>query len=296
MHDDVIQQAVARILRRFEVPISERRFFYQYASLTVFRAMCDRVKELRGKSAWRSGFEGRMYDADTMNDPLEGRFVIDRSRAIFADDPKKSGSRLWALFRRSRMAPTTVGRTNVLMASLSEARDSIHMWRAYCPDGGVCVCSRIPEHLPMYRIGYGEDAADSILHELDRLVPLNVDQERPGDCANIINKLKPALYLVKAAAHEGEREVRVMESYPSFENLELHTTGDMPPLARLFVRVPTMYFRHSDLQDEVMIGPVLNFQQLKRGLALVQKEVAYRLEESGLGHVNVTASEISLRF
>ena len=180
----------------------------------------------------------RQYDGDYMNDPEEGRYLVDvmiraakqsnhRCASAFVEKFAKlrSARLLYAAYRKCTVLSCWT--TTYIKAGREDASDSLNHWRFYGDDGkGACVMVPLeklvvvfPEQL--YRVSYGTEARgggsgasgrpvkvieQALIARLNALrkTPVNAMEELD----ELIQAVHPLLFLFKSDEYSSEMEIR----------------------------------------------------------------------------------------
>jgi hypothetical protein len=231
-----------------------------------------------------------------MNDPLEGRYLLDRSKS--ADKGPGTGL-LHKLFLRAREHYDDREPKLTFISSFTRKKDDLDLWRNYCGGHGVCFRFVPPPALAFYNVAYGEEKANGVLAELAwALKPIFKETLEPDSalCARALAHLRPVLHLVKAEGHSAEEEVRLIETRDNWNDVGIDKKDDPKEGSRLYVVKEGFLFRDPDQVAEVMLGPLADKYQLLQGVDLFLKEVQIRLHRNLLNDITVTYSRHNLRF
>lgn len=231
-----------------------------------------------------------------MNDPLEGRYLLDRSELA---DEGADAKLLHKLFLRARQHHDDQEPKLTFISSFTHKKDDMDLWRNYCGGHGVCFGFVPPPASAFYNVAYGEEEADDVLAELAwALKPIFKDTAKadPALCVRALAYLRPVLYLVKAKGHHAEEEVRLIEIRDNWSDVDTDNQDDPKSGSRLYVVKEGFLFREPDQQAEVMLGPLADKYQFLQGADLFLKEVLIRLHRNGLNDVAVTHSRHDLRY
>lgn len=180
----------------------------------------------------------RQYDGDYMNDPEEGRYLVDvMIRAAKASNHPFSSAFVERLtkLRSARLLYSAFGRctflscwtTTRVQPGKEDSSDSLNHWRFYGDDGkGACLIVPLenllrvfPEHL--YRVNYGIDTRGGGSQAVDRpvrqvesaLVARFNALKRTFNTAmveleEVVKAVHPLLFIFKSSEYSAENEVR----------------------------------------------------------------------------------------
>jgi hypothetical protein len=188
----------------------------------------------------------RQYDGDYMNDPEEGRYLIDvMLRAVKNSSHKHKEAfveRLGSL-RRNRLLYSAYQQCTFLSCwtttklkpeEVSEG-DSLNHWRFYGDDAkGSCVMvpmAHLAEIFPdcLYRVIYGTEARgggrsaatrpvklleDAVVKRVDSL--RQTESNALADLDELIQATHPLLFLFKSSSYAAEKEVRSIVHKPTY--------------------------------------------------------------------------------
>lgn len=309
-----LRDTVARILRRFRLPREDHKPLFRYVSFDVFRLMAG----LEGR-ATRWGLDSRVYDAQAMNDPLEGRYLPTRSKDAEDTDKGSDKGVLHELALLARQHKTVLRSKLTFILSFTQEKDDLDLWRVYCGGHGACIGFLPSPHLPLYKMAYGEKAADSVLSELAWVVRPILETHDPALCARALAELIPVLYLVKAEGHRAENEVRLIDTrdvpvtvgataeattgapgpaaQDSWSGVSIDDIkSDPKTAARMYIVKERLFFPEPAEYGEVMLGPLAEKYHTLQGADLFLKEVLIRLHRNRLNDVAVTYSRHDLRY
>lgn len=180
----------------------------------------------------------RQFDGDYMNDPEEGRYVVDvMIAAAQACKHQHKGAFVERLakLRESRLLYSAYRKATFLScwtitqikAGTEDSADSLNHWRFYGDDGkGACLMVPLANLLPifpnqLYRVNYGTEsrgggtaAAERPIRQVKEglTTRLNAMRRSRGnamdDLEEVIQATHPLLFLFKSSEYTAEREVR----------------------------------------------------------------------------------------
>lgn len=188
----------------------------------------------------------RQFDGDYMNDPEEGRYVVDvMIAAAQACTHQYKGAFVERLtkLRESRLLYSAYRKATFLSCwtitqikpGFEESSDSLNHWRFYGDDGkGSCLMVPLANLLPvfpnqLYHVTYGTEsrgggaaAAERPIRQLkdgltNRLSSLRRSYNRAmQDLEEVIQATHPLLFLFKSSEYAAEREVRSIVHKPDY--------------------------------------------------------------------------------
>lgn len=248
----------------------------------------------------------RLYDAETMDDPVEGQFLLESSR----DSDTRNGRAVFELFKGSvggiRLLGLDPGLT--LISSFTTESDALPLWRYYGRVAMQFPLANVPQ-IPIYRVRYGQDA-EGVARRLGWVVApiLSCDDDKIKALARAA--IRPLRFLFKPQGHAADAEVRpileVRRNHGDFGSQfrgnglidmgRVHldcASGEESP-RRLFAEWDRAIFAHEDDRNEVRLAPQLVSRTGDGGLAYV-RELRYLLHRRGLLDVRVTTSKHRLQ-
>lgn len=188
----------------------------------------------------------RQFDGDYMNDPEEGRYVVDvMIAAAQACTHQYKGlivERLTKL-RESRLLYSAYRKATFLSCwtitrikpGLEDSSDSLNQWRFYGEDGkGSCLMVPLNNLLPvfpnqLFHVTYGTEsrgggpaAAQRPIRQLKEGLTIRLNELRRSrdnamqDLEEVIQATHPLLFLFKSSEYEAEREVRSIVHKPDY--------------------------------------------------------------------------------
>lgn len=302
LHD--LQTVVGNILQRFRLKEGQRsQPLYRYIGFDTFRSMVTIVQGENGnmdndreKRRTDRCIDLRVYDAETMNDPLEGRFLIEYAKENLR--LLRPSTRCFSdLFKRGGDYHP-LGARLIFIASFSRREDDLDLWRNYCKGHGVSFGFIPGSNADYYRVDYGKEIAESLLAELSWAIKPITDSRNQELCARAIDILRPVLYLVKADGHRSDEEVRLIEKRDGSSNdIRLHEEMNDPQKnARLYVTKKEFFFHVPNEWGEVLIGPLAKTLEYSQGKDAFLKEVKFRLAQNGITDIQVVQSRHDLRY
>lgn len=201
----------------------------------------------------------RQFDGDYMNDPEEGRYVVDVMIAAAQDCNHQHKSvfveRLTKL-RESRLLYSAYRKATFLSCwtithikpGLEDSSDSLNHWRFYGDDGkGACLMiplENLVQIFPnqLFHVNYGTEtrgggagAADRPIRQLkdgfkERLNSLRKSYGNAmEDLEELIQATHPLLFLFKSSEYESEREVRSIVHKPDYSRVSAVSFDDREP-------------------------------------------------------------------
>ena len=188
----------------------------------------------------------RQFDGDYMNDPEEGRYLVDvMLRAATKSKHKHKEAILERLrdLRSSRLLYSAYQKctflscwtTTSVKPGEEEGSDSLNHWRFYGDDGkGSCLMVPLANLLPifpnqLYRVIYGTEtrgggtsAATRPVRLIEEYLVKRFDALRityanaMADLEQVIQETHPLLFLFKSSEYASEREVRSVVHHPDY--------------------------------------------------------------------------------
>jgi hypothetical protein len=248
----------------------------------------------------KKGLDLWLKDADTMNDPWEGSYLIDRSKASHSRDSNPARAKLNELFEKSDKRNENgiaFDLEPIFICSFSVSIDDLDLWRHYCSGHGVCLKFSPPVRRPFYKVEYGEDAANKVLDELAWAVGPILKKESPALNYEARSIVRPICYLFKSEAHASDKEFRLIESDQKWKDIRMTSfASDGKEVNRLYILVKNFFYSSDSEHDTVIVGPLAETLDVERGHQAYAKEVKYRLSRFGLGHIPVRGSRYQLRY
>lgn len=180
----------------------------------------------------------RQFDGDYMNDPEEGRYLVDvmiRAARKCTHPHKEAFVERLAQLRTSRLLYSAYRKCTFLSCwtvttikpSEESTSDSLNHWRFYGADGkGSCLMIPLANLLPvfpdqLYRVTYGTEtrgggsaAATRPVRKLEQALVDRLSDIRKSygnamtDLEEVIQATHPLLFLFKSSEYASEREVR----------------------------------------------------------------------------------------
>ena len=188
----------------------------------------------------------RQFDGDYMNDPEEGRYVVDVMIAAAQECTHQYKARFVERFtklRESRLLYSAYGKatflscwtiTNIKPGS-EDSSDSLNHWRFYGDDGkGSCLMVPLVNLLPifpdqLFHVTYGTEsrgggaaAAERPIRQLKDGLTNRLNSLRRSfgnamrDLEEVIQATHPLLFLFKSSEYAAEREVRSIVHKPNY--------------------------------------------------------------------------------
>lgn len=181
----------------------------------------------------------RQYDGDYMNDPEEGRYLVDvmisaaascdhKHKGLFVEYLSKlrESKLLYSAYHKATFLSCWTIRT--IKPSFEDSSDSLNHWRFYGDDGkGACLMIPLSNLLPifpneLYRVTYGTEARGGGTAAAQRPIKLvkeglvarlnAIRRTSPTDAMNDLRELiqatHPLLFLFKSSEYKDEQEVR----------------------------------------------------------------------------------------
>lgn len=180
----------------------------------------------------------RQFDGDYMNDPEEGRYLVDvmiRAAKRSTHKHREAFVERLAQLRTSRLLYSAYNQCTFLScwtittvkAGEESTSDSLNHWRFYGADGkGACLMVPLQNLLPvfpnqLYRVTYGTEmrgggtkAANRPVRQLEEALVERFNDIRKSyvnamtDLEEVIQATHPLLFLFKSSDYASEREVR----------------------------------------------------------------------------------------
>ncbi|MFD2177767.1 DUF2971 domain-containing protein [Veronia pacifica] len=251
----------------------------------------------------------RLYHEDYMNDPNEGKSLLDTFRRSTISTHQKPYELLRDVYDDDINIERELSKHDATyMASFTMSSDRLDLWRAYGADGdgySLRVNIKSDENFAwslinsasgkdertysLYKVQYSEKAKKKAvkkiaiaLNKLRRHIPTD-NEELKREChIAIYYMLNEVMYLYKDEQYSSENEVRL------FTRKELHEAQlDESDIGKLFTTTGPILFTGPD--SEIVIGPKVKD---KRAVELSLKK---RLLENGHHHTKVRHSEIDYR-
>ncbi|MGH6646522.1 hypothetical protein [Aquabacterium sp.] len=193
-----------------------------------------------------AGNKMRQFDGDYMNDPEEGRYVVDvmiAAAQACTHQYKSSFVERFTKLRESRLLYSAYRKATFLSCwtityikpGFEDSSDSLNHWRFYGDDGkGSCLMVPLANLLPifpnqLFHVTYGTEsrgggatAAERPIRQLkDGLTTrLNAIRRSYGnameDLEEVIQATHPLLFLFKSSEYAAEREVRSIVHKPDY--------------------------------------------------------------------------------
>lgn len=226
----------------------------------------------------------RLYNLAYMNDPLEGRRLLDE------EIPETKDLREFFLEEKTE--------SSVYIGSFTLRGDELDLWRAYGRDGkGVCIATPLEEfdreppreehggevvevssieeikYVPMtlYAIHYKNEQVKNILTKLNPVLKriwgkrAEIEEKRLVDriVREVIGRIR---FLYKNQQYESEQEARLLVDFDV--SFELLTLDERNP-SRIFVESPIFLFTNKG--SEIILGPTIPEK------TIVELNIKYRL-------------------
>ncbi|BBB32574.1 hypothetical protein TTHT_1035 [Thermotomaculum hydrothermale] len=317
-----------KILKMHEV--REGNFYY-YTSFKGFVSMCQGAysKKQEAESVNPSLSSRPFYpdffcfDADTFNDPREGKVLLELSEhsgndslrgllsKVYKDDEidKKPFSPPQVVFVgclvSDRVGDLTIWGKKSLKKNIDYdyIDDQLPMWRDYADKGkGVCLGVKIKssDGIPVYRVSYDERdqlmAIDAICSVLRDINPANIAKFG----LEIREVIDPIRFLYKSKEHSYENEARViipcsLKKGRCKYSIELFKKDPSDPTSyRLYIALKDFFFKNG---GTITVGPAFDESDYIFNKMVIVKQVHYWLEKLNLsGKVEVSTSRYSIRF
>ncbi len=201
----------------------------------------------------------RQFDGDYMNDPEEGRYVVDvMIAAAQACNHKHKGAFVERLtkLRESRLLYSAYRKATFLSCwtitqikpGLEDSSDSLNHWRFYGDDGrGACLMiplAKLIQLFPneLFQVTYGTEsrgggsaAGERPIRQLKEgfMERLNSIRNTLGyamaDLEELIQATHPLLFLFKSSEYEAEREVRSIVHKPDYSRISAVNFDERDP-------------------------------------------------------------------
>ena len=242
----------------------------------------------------------RLYDSAHLNDPNEGRELVQRIRSTheWLQDP--TGHAYLASF--------------VLPGHQGSATDELMFWRTYGLDGRGCAITFTPTNGVFHEVHYGDSPLqrtaailDSFLH---RLVSLRRDFQRfddrsakelPVSLTSLLNftvwrSLEQLRYLYKSAPYSHERECRFVVPEANLSPTAKVNIGFDDSLSDRCGTVRHYYNHdHMTINNILITGSVVTIGPSVKHPSNIQYYLNTLLQRAKLGGVIVTTSAIQYR-
>jgi hypothetical protein len=272
----------------------------------AFREISD-AGELEGTMKYGRGLDLQVMDAETMNDPWEGLFLIDRARSFRADSSDRK-RKLYSLFEDATDTKVVPFDDDdpIFVCSFSSDLDNLDLWRHYCNAHGVCLVFTPSADVTFYTIEYGDEAADVVLEQLGWV--LEPILEKYSDELNRKARaiIRPIRYLFKSKGHMSDQEFRIVESTQDWQKMKMEGSGndeksvssgnDEKSVRRLYLLHEGFFYSRKSPADKVIVGPLAPTLDVERGDRAFLKEVKWRLHRFALGDIPVVRSKHILRY
>ena len=278
----------------------------RYDTFDTFRKMTEHAFDDSGKRSshailqdW-AGLDLWLMDVETMNDPLEGLFLSERSRHWNIQDSKNPKALMSELFKEDLESDyiNEFDAGPIFISSFSSKPDDLDLWRLYCNGHGVCLKFSPPSHKTFYRVEYGDKAVDSTLDELAWVIEPILARKSPSLLNSRARTLvRPLCFLFKSEGHKTDEEFRLIESHQDWKDVQMtNAAPDGKNINRLYIRHRQFFFSSHGVHDEVIVGPLASSPlEATRGHGAYIKEVKWRLNKLGLGRIPVKRSRHILR-
>lgn len=306
---------------RFESGVLNR-----YVSFDRARSLLseDLPKEIlkSGKFANRKAVNLALSDAETMDDPTEGWYLIKCSEA----EVSRNGRALSNLFNSS--ADNVVsdrrfleGRSGLwsmdpgfsFICSMTSEKDDLALWRYYSERGGVAFRFFWADNspVPVYRVQYGEKAATAAANRLGWVLYPLLKMRDPDANRRARAIVRSLRFLFKTHGHAGDEELRAIVEVGdpdycmeyaesalatrSLDNIEYYRPNSSepdvpPPPIRLQIVVPEVLFKSPHRDNAIVLSPGLIAHGSDEGLGY-EKEMRYWLRKRDLADVDVIRSQ-----
>ncbi len=298
---------------------------YKYMPFNSFISMCKSALKKIESGEKFAPLDLFCFDAETYNDPQEGKILIELSDDEECLNEKR---RLLAQIYKDTEKHKNIVDINSLVfvgSFIFESKkhpseredfrgDVLPMWRDYANKGkGVCLGVTLDAGLdiPIYKISYDRKEHLKVLDEICELlsyIPQNKIEQLSSRIRAIID---PVRFLFKSPEHDYENEARIIEICSLSKtkgrsffyskdtkkyryNIKLFEKQDNPALSRLYIVFDNFFFKK---QGQIIVGPGFEESDYLFGKRVVIKQIYYWLERLNLiDRVEVKASKINIRF
>ena len=237
----------------------------------------------------------RLYDAEHLNDPDEGYYLIDQ-----LDTLKRIGSGVEIRRPRAYLA------SFVLSPFDKEASDRLVLWNAYGDRGRGCSVSLSVPVNRLRQVVYGRKGCRETISLIDdtlnRLIEM-IGSDNPSDLAQRVRKHAMDLllknigsisYLYKAEYFEFENEARVIVPRPELvaKSIKFEVSRDIAEssIIRHYVELPDLHVRSLLVSGtSITVGPGVRYQED------VKYSIETLLRNAGLLGVDVRISDLRYR-
>ncbi len=303
---------------------------YKYMPFSVFVSMCqaayNKLNEQK-QSSEPAYLDLFCFDAETYNDPREGKILIEFSEESECSD--ENIGLLAQLYRDTEINKNLVDiNTIVFVGSFvfekkrsyvhynskgislnlpNSVGDALTMWRDYADKGkGVCLEINVDAslNLPLYRVSYDKKEQINVLTNICNILAKFPEAYRKTNASRLREIIDPIRFLFKSSEHDYENEARIIKvcgfnkkGGVSPSNCD-HTINLLQnsdhTLSRLYIVFKDFFFKNG---GSVIIGPAFEESDYLFGKRVVIKQVYYWLEKLGLlDKVEVKASKYNIRF
>ena len=246
------------ILQSHKMP--EQSHIVHYTKISVLKSILDRL-------AADDQVSLRAYDSVHLNDPSEGRYLLDIL-------PKKEG--WFDQFTEEKHAYNHAYIASFIMDDRGTMNDNLAFWRSYGNEGEGCslFSPGNVQRSNFWKVLYGEDsanaAASTISKIVDQLISLagsasersreSIEERLIGTVWRVLNRVR---YLYKSDAYDYERECRYVPYVGDVEKdvqFEYIDQGDHSPRIRHYIEPDDLDVRDRLLvtDSQIMLGPTVS--------------------------------------
>ena len=302
-------------------------FFCRYTPFNVFVSMCEdalkRKEERDRKNPSKSSLPVFLsfwcFDADTFNDPMEGKKLIELSENFPEDSARSLLAKVYKddLHKQSFYSAKAAFVGSLVSGKVEDCSiwgkkslkrdfdytyvdDYLPMWRDYADKGkGVCLGFNIKpsDGFPVYRVSYDEsdhlmalDMIGSALREIGNISKYSME---------IRELIDPIRFLYKSREHAHENEARVIipcgikKGQCKYE-IKLFKSQKDATSYRLYISLEDFFFKNG---GQIRIGPGFDESDYIFDKMVIIKQVMYWLDKLNLiDKVEVKHSKYNIRF
>lgn len=242
----------------------------------------------RGINLW-------VMDGETMNDPLEGRYLFDLSNE---HSVQRAGC-LCELHNIAQMVlrSNPAGYDSIFISSFSASQDNLQLWRMYGGDGlGICLVFSPPSNM-FYEVKYGEEPGIQVLDELAWVIKPIIEHNSLDLVQAAYHMISPLRFLFKAAGHESDNEYRLIIVPNNLSGVCMNSSAtDAKNANRLYIVLDNFFYSCRSNQDKIIVGPQAGLLEATMGEQAFIKEIQWRLYKNGLADIPVLRSKHILRY
>jgi len=302
-----LKDVTQRIMLRHSMDRMDDRpaMLCRYVTIDTFRKMApvneDKQNSSQADQKESRGLDLLLFDAETMNDPKEGLFLLERSESWEKKDEKDPRALLNKLFKEDLESKegAKFNMEPIFICSFSTELDSLDLWRFYCNGHGACLKFTTPEHMLIYSVAYSNEIINDVLSELAWVIDPIIKQKSASLISDARKCIKPLFFLFKPKGHMTDREFRLIKKPQSWDDIKMFDTEkekNDTDINRLYIRMEKFFFSNHSTQDEVILGPLAKALDAERGNSTFLKEIKWRLCQYGRGDIPVRSSKHSLRY